>query len=268
MRYESDRSLDDLPLAAYGGSGMELTVEDEARIDAAPEVEAAVEPAAVEPAGAEPAPPGAFAHATTTEATFDDSLERPADRPALVALEGLAVVARRAVTLLRTSRIAAGATFGGVIFIGLLLFLGSTTRPGAASAEASPSTAPILAATKAPGNATLVLTGKVEQSLAFPAMTGVGEPGGPIAVTWTDTTTSSLSLEGGPDRGTRTTDKSLVLHFTVLVKEKPVTFTSAAGECTIGMAINATNVSGSFSCRNLKSDDGKYVVGATGTYRT
>lgn len=263
MRYESDRSLDDLPLAAYGGSGMELTTEDEAKIEAAPEVEAAVEPDDVEPA-----PPGAFAHATTAEASFDDSLERPADRPALVALEGLAVVARRAATLLRTSRIAAGATFGGVVVVALLLFLGSNTGPGAASAEASPSTAPVVAATREPGNATLVLTGKVEQSLAFPAMTGVGVPGGPIAVTWTDTTTSSLSLEGGPDRGTRTTDKSLVLHFTVLVKEKPVTFTSAAGECTIGMAINATNVSGSFSCRDLTSDDGKYVVGATGTYRT
>jgi hypothetical protein len=52
------------------------------------------------------------------------------------------------------------------------------------------------------------------------------------------------------------------------VKDRPVSFTSDAGECTIGMAVNPTNISGTFSCRNLKSDDGKLVVGATGTYRT
>ena len=263
MTYDGGKSLDDLPLAAYGGSGMELTAEDESKIDAAAEPEAPStesEPTDV--------PPGAFAHAEANH-PFDDSLERPPPGPpALIVLEGLAAVGARAVTLLRTSRMAAGAAFGGVIVVGLLLLIGGNTRPGAASADASPSAAPVAAATREPGTATLVLTGKVEQSLAFPAMTGAGEPGAPLAVTWTDTTTSSLTIQGGPDRGTRTTDESLVLHFTVLVGKKPVTFTSAAGECTIGMALNASNVSGSFTCKKLKSDDGKYIVGATGTYRT
>jgi hypothetical protein len=33
------------------------------------------------------------------------------------------------------------------------------------------------------------------------------------------------------------------------------------------MAVNPTNTPGTFSCRNLKSDAGKLVVGATGTDR-
>jgi hypothetical protein len=32
--------------------------------------------------------------------------------------------------------------------------------------------------------------------------------------------------------------------------------------------VNPTSVSGTFTCKKLMSDDGKYVVGATGTYRT
>jgi len=268
MTYDGGKSLDDLPLAAYGGSGMELTAEDEARIETPLPDDAPAAAAEPEP-GPEPVPPGAFAHATPAVEAFDDSLETPAaPGPAVVAIEGLAAIGKRAVMLLRTSRIAAGATFGGVLVVGLLLFLGGITKPGAAGADASPSAPAVVAATREPGNATLVLTGKVEQTLAFAAMTGVGTPGEPIAVTWTDTTTSSLSLEGAADRGTRTTDESLVLHFTILVNKKPVTFTSAAGECIVGMAVNPTSVSGTFTCKKLMSDDGKYVVGATGTYRT
>jgi hypothetical protein len=267
MKYESGRALDDQPLAAYGGSGMDLTATDEARIEA--ETESAHEPEPPSAPEETPPPPGAFAHATPPSEPFDDSLERPAaDRPALVVAEGLVLVAKRGVTLLRTSRIAAGAAFGGVLVVGLLMLLGGTTRPGAANADASPTAAPVVVATREPGNATLVLTGKVEQTLSFAAMTGAGAPSAPIAVTWTDTTTGSLTIEGGPDRGTRTTGKALVLNFTVMVKDKPVTFTSSAGECTIGMALNSTNVSGTFTCRKLESDDGKYVVGATGSYRT
>jgi hypothetical protein len=53
-----------------------------------------------------------------------------------------------------------------------------------------------------------------------------------------------------------------------MVNGKLVTFTSKAGECTIGMAENPKHVSGSFACRKLKSDDGKLTVEASGTYRT
>ena len=264
MKYESGRSLDDQPLAAYGGGGIDLSADDEARIDDVPADDSSLDPPDVDPA-----PPGAFAHATVADEPFDDSREKPAaDNPALVAVEGLALVATRGVNLLRTSRIAAGAAFAGVIAVGLLLLLGGNSHPGAASADASPSAPPVVVASHEPGNATLVLTGKVEQSLVLAGMTGAGVPDSPIAVTWTDTTTSSLSLEGAVDRGTRTTHESLVLHFTITVNKKPVTFTSDDGECTIGMAVNPANVSGTFSCKKLTSDDGKYVVGATGSYRT
>jgi hypothetical protein len=55
---------------------------------------------------------------------------------------------------------------------------------------------------------------------------------------------------------------------TVLVDGAPVTFTSESSECTIGMAVQSKWVNGTFVCKKLKSDDGKHVVEARGTYRT
>ena len=86
--------------------------------------------------------------------------------------------------------------------------------------------------------------------------------------TWTDPLQNVLTLAGPVDRGTRTTDAGLVLTWALMVDGKLVTFTSTAGECTIGMAVNPKSVSGSFSCRKLKSADGKLTVEASGTYRT
>ena len=251
-----DRSADDLPLAAYGGSGMELSAEDEAKIDLA----AAADPGQeADPAGL---PPGPFASESL------DLADEPGEQAGISLGTALAGLGLQLVTLLRTSRLAAGAAFGAVILVGLLLLAGGGPKPGAASVDASPSTGPVAAATHEPGTATLVLTGKVNLTLAFAGMSGAGAPGAPIAATWTDVGPQSLGLEGAPDRGTRSTNDSLVLRFTVNVKEKPVTFTSDGGECTIGMAVNPTNVFGTFSCKDLKSDDGKLIVGATGTYRT
>lgn len=253
-----DRSADDLPLAAYGGSGMELTPADEAKIDLA--------------AGAQPAAESARNPATSPaiQAVQQrlDLADEPGEQPGMSLAAALAGLGAQVVALLRTSRVAAGAAFGGVILVGLLVLAGGGPKPGAASADASPSLGPAAAPTREPGNATLVLTGKLNQTLAFAGMTGAGAPGAPLAATWTDTGTETLGIQGAPDRGTRSTDESLVLRFTVTVKEKPVTFTSDAGECTIGMAVNPFNVSGTFTCSNLESDDGKLVVGATGTYRT
>lgn len=254
----ADRSLDDLPLAAYGGSGMELTADDAAKLDAAPTPEA--EGNATD---SPPVPPGAFAHASGQEAALEgEPVPRRPLRPVLVGL------ATRVVTLLRTSRPAAGAAFGAVIVVGLLLLVGGGPKPGAAGAEASPSTGPVIAATREPGNATLVLTGEVEQEVTFSVSSGAGAPSAPLAYTWTDPSANSLGLVGAVDRGTRSTAETLVLQWTVVVEEKPITFTSTHGECTLGMAVNTTNVSGTFTCKKLKSDDGKYIVGATGTYRT
>ena len=254
-----DRSLDDLPLAAYGGSGMELSVEDEAKLDAAPspEAEFAVTDSST------PVPPGPFAHASGTEGPVEGEPRARPNPRAVVA--GLAV---RGVALLRTSRLAAGAAFGAVIVVGLLLLVGGRPGPGAAGADASPSAAPVVVATPEPGNATLVLTGEVEETVTFTSSTGAGTPSAPLAYTWTDPTANKLGLVGPVDRGTRSTAETLVLHWTIVVDEKPVTFTSDDGECTLGMAVGPTRVSGTFICKKLKSDDGEYVVEAKGTYRT
>jgi hypothetical protein len=258
MTYDGGRSLDDLPLAAYGGSGMELSVDDEAKLDTVPSPDS--ETAPVE---ASPIPPGPFAHATGPDAPL---LGEPLPRRALpVVLVGLAT---RVLTLLRTSRPAAGAAFGLVIVVGLVVLLGGGQNPGAAGADASPSAAPIPAATREPGNATLVLTGEVEQEVTFTTSTGEGSPSAPLQYTWTNVTANTLGLTGPVDRGTRSTGETLVLHWTVLIDDKPVTFTSTEGECTLGMGVVGTRVQGTFTCKKLKSDDGDYVVEATGTYRT
>ncbi len=254
----SDRSIDDLPLAAYGGSGMELTADDEAKIDAVPSPDAEIEAL-----DADPVSPGAFAHAAVAEAPLEgEPVPRRPIRPVLVGF------ATRGVALLRTSRPAQGAAFAGVIVVGLVLLVGGMPKPGAAGADASPSAAPVVAATREPGNATLVLTGEVKQEVTFTTSTGAGSPTAPLAVTWSDPTANSLGIVGPADRGTRSTAETLVLQWTVTVEEKPVTFTSTDGECTLGMGILGTRVQGTFTCKKLKSDDGEYVVGATGTYRT
>ena len=256
-----DRSLDDLPLAAYGGSGMELSADDEARLDAAPPLDA--ESPTQDPEAAEPIPPGPFAHATGHDPALEGE-PKPA-RPLAPIVAALGV---RAVTLLRTSRVAQGAAFAGLIAVGVLMLLGGASNPGAAGADASPSAAPIAAPTREPGNATLVLTGEVEQEVTFTTSSGAGAPSAPLAITWSDPTANSLGLAGPVDRGTRSTAETLVLQWTVMVDEEPVTFTSTDGECTLGMGIVGTRVQGTFTCKKVKSDDGEYVVGATGTYRT
>jgi hypothetical protein len=258
-----DRSLDDLPLAAYGGSGMELSADDEAKLEAAPPPEAEVH--ATDPT---PVPPGAFAHATGAPEAPLEGEPGPARNQLAVLTSIGARVATRVVTLLRTSRPAQGAAFAGVIAVGLLLLLGGGPKPGAAGADASPSAGPAAAPTREPGIATLVLTGEVEQEVAFTTSAGAGAPSAPLAITWSDPTANSLGLAGPVDRGTRSTAETLVLQWTVMVEDKPVTFTSTDGECTLGMGIVGTRVQGTFTCKKLKSDDGKYVVGATGTYRT
>ncbi len=255
--YDGGRALDDQPLAAYGGSGMELTAEDEAKIDLAA-------------AEAEPDEPDR-APGSTGASTLEPGLDladEPGEQAGISLGTALLGLGAQIATLLRTSRVAAGAAFSAVILVGLLLLAGGGPNPGAASVTSSPSLAPAAAATREPGNATLVLTGKLNQTVAFAGPSSTGAPGAPLAATWTDTGAQVLGIEGAADRGTRSTDETLVLRFTVTVKDRPVSFTSDAGECTIGMAVNPTNISGTFSCRNLKSDDGKLVVGATGTYRT
>jgi hypothetical protein len=271
-----DRSPDDMPLAAYGGSGMELSEEDQARLEAAAPLPADGDSAG--PAGSGSAAPGLtapgpFAHAVAGAslpgtATSGVAIPGAAAGTGPVAPRALPPLVAKTVTTLRTSRLAAGSLFAGVILVGLLLLNGGNGNPGAAGAQASPSPAPVVTVTAEPGNATLVVVAKTEQTFALSGASDTGTPDGPLSVTWADATANTLGLQGPVDRGVRTTAESLVLSFTVLLDGTPVTFTSTDGECTIGMAVHPRYVSGTFSCKKLKSDDGKITVGASGSYRT
>ena len=120
----------------------------------------------------------------------------------------------------------------------------------------------------APGSATLVLTGSVKTTYT---LTGIGgQPAGSaVAGLWTDSLQNMLTLDGPVDRGTRTTDAGFVLTWALMVDgaarhlhlEAPASARSA-------WRSTRSNVSGSFTCHKVKSDDGKLTVGASGTYRT
>ena len=118
------------------------------------------------------------------------------------------------------------------------------------------------------GDATLVLTGGVEGNYLFGGGARDAQKATSFSANWSDAAQNTLALDAKVDRGTRTTDDDLVLRFTVVVEGTAVTFTSKAGECTIGMGLQPTTVSGSFTCKKLASDDGTLTIGATGTYRT
>jgi hypothetical protein len=255
------RSLDDLPLAAYS-TGME----PDARLDEpAEDVQPAM--AADHHAPQPPGPPFAVMHA--------DPHALPGDP------EGLAAPPREAPTgarqargaeLLRLARrnprLAAGAGFVAVILVGLMLLSAAGQTPASLAASASPTVPPVAVVLPPTGDASLVLTGAVQGTYAFTGGASDAARAGAFTATWSDTTQNSLALDAKVDRGTRTTDAGLVLRLTVALDGVAVTFTSRAGECTIGMAVQPAAVSGSFSCKKLKSDDGKLIIGATGTYRT
>jgi hypothetical protein len=164
----------------------------------------------------------------------------------------------------------------GVIAVGVVLLalslLGGGGRPsGLAGAGASPSALTGPGTTQAPvGNASVEVAGTgVNATLGLAAIAVAGPAAaGVVSSTWNDPLGNTLALEGLVSAGTRTTATDFVLTWTVMVKAAPVTFTSRAGECTVGMAVKSQVVSGSFVCKKVRSDDGKYVVGARGTYRT
>lgn len=200
----------------------------------------------------------------------DAAAPRSDDEPRS-AREVVPQLVRRVATLLRTSRLAAGAAFVGLIVVGLLLLGGGKAAPGSAAAVASPGAPQVTRVPVEPGAATLILTGGIESTYTLVGAPGPGTPlaaGTVLSATWADTLQDAFALQGAADRGTRTTDANLVLSWSVTVDGQVVTFTSAAGECTIGMAMHPANVSGTFNCHKVKSADGKLTVGASGTYRT
>ena len=163
---------------------------------------------------------------------------------------------------------------GAAVAVGLVLLLGSMLGGGPGASAVGPGASPtagVGAATPAPatGTATVELTKATTTTILLSGVTG----GGPAAQsrvdsTWGDALGNLLTLGGPASAGTRTTDASFVLSWTVVVDGAPVTFTSRGGECTVGMALQPKSVVGSFVCPEIRSDDGKHVVKATGTYRT
>jgi hypothetical protein len=255
----SGRSLDDQPLAAYSRRGSVNVGDDE------PEEPVHASVPWHDPDEATATAPAALALGTLDEPMVPSDAT-PAD--AVIRLPKPALGPLRDFVRARP-RLVAGAGFVVVILFGLVLLGGGAALPGAAGTDPSPSAPAVVPVAAEPGSATLVLTGSVKATYT---LTGnAGQPAAAdsaVAGLWTDSLQNMLKLDGPVDRGTRTTDAGFVLTWALMVEGELVTFTSSAGECTIGMAVNPSNVSGSFSCHKLKSDDGKLTVGASGTYRT
>ena len=241
------RSADDLPLAAYS-TGVDPATEP-------PEMEATAVARELAPV---------VSHVDAVDPAADVPIPDDEPKPAVAG----AVLVRARALASRNPRLAAGVGFAVVIVVGLSLLLGGGKGAAVAAATAGPSVAASVTIVADPGSATLVLTGSVKQTFTMTGSAAQPVAGNLVGATWADSLQTVLTLNGPVDRGTRTTDAGLVLTWGLMVDGKLVTFTSKAGECTIGMASNPKGVTGTFACRKLKSDDGKLTVQASGTYRT
>jgi hypothetical protein len=265
------RSLDDLPLAAYT-TGMQP---DPRLEDAEPDPASTPEPVARSAAAT-------ASHAAGSDGQLDLSTEPggagtlTAGRlgrglPQMPPLPALPVWLAHPRAHLRDPRLLlTGVVAVGVILLALSLVGGGAGPLGAAVASPTPG-APVVVATPEPvrGEASVEATGKLPGSFVLTGMSGFGPAvGSHIDATWSDVSGATLGLAGLASPGTRTTDARFVLTWTIPVEGVPVTFTSDAGECTVGMAVQPKSVTGSFVCKKLKSPDGKLVVDARGTYRT
>lgn len=163
---------------------------------------------------------------------------------------------------------------GGVVAIGAVLLVVSLLGGGGPNAGAggpgASSGAAVVGPTAAPaGNATLEVTSGLPGMYALSGATGSGPAShSQIAATWTDEFGDQLGITGAASNGTRTTDATFTLTLSLMVDGAPVTFTSDGSECTVGMAVGVTSVSGTYHCLKLKSDDGKHVIDANGAYKT
>lgn len=179
-------------------------------------------------------------------------------------------------TTLRNPRAAARdprVLFGGVIAVGVVLLgvslLGGGNLAGGAGATASASPAPGAVVATTPGPGSIQVSGDFDAAFDLTGSAAVGKPAdGQLLATWADGAGTSVTLTGRIGSVTRTTTSELTLAVTVMRNGVPVTFTSEAGECTIGMAEKMFNVAGGFVCPKIKSDGGRFTVKLTGTYQT
>jgi hypothetical protein len=176
---------------------------------------------------------------------------------------------------LRNPRIAARdprVLFGGMIGIGVVLLglsvLGGGSPRGVVTG-ASPSAPPGAGVPTTPGPGTIQVAGDFEATFTLTGTVAIGKPAdGLLAATWGDGAGSSFTLTGPVASNMRTTSPGLTLAVTVMRNGAPVTFTSEAGECTIGMAEKISNVTGSFVCPEIRSNGGRFTVKLSGSYQT
>jgi hypothetical protein len=179
-------------------------------------------------------------------------------------------VARKPRQLLRDPRVLAGGTVViGLALLGVSLLGGGSPASGSGGPGSSQDTTAVVPPTPVPGTASVELTGRVTGIFTLTGATGAGPAvNSQVDATWIDSTGQSLGLSGIASQGTRTTDADFLLSWTMLIDNLAVTFTSRAGECTVGMAVGVKAVHGTFVCKDLKSGDGKHVVDLRGTYTT
>lgn len=267
------RSLDDLPLAAYSKRGQPD-----------PELEAP-EPVGLNTLAPNTMPPGIGvppidAAAMAALPLADGEPDRGAAKathvkvPLAGKLPGLPALpewlAHPRQNLRDPRLLLSGVVGAGLVLLVLSLLLGGGGAAGLAAADASPS-APAFVPTAAPpaGNASVEVTGKLAGTHDLVGASGSGPAvASRIDATWSSSAGAMLGLSGAASPGTRTTDATFVLTWTVVLDGAPVTFISDAGECTVGMAVQPKSVTGSFVCKKLKSDDGKRTLDARGSYRT
>jgi hypothetical protein len=164
--------------------------------------------------------------------------------------------------------LAGGVVVVGLAMLGISLLGGGGPTNGSTGPNGSQDPGAV-AATPVPGSATVELTAALKGGYTLTGATGAGAAvGGQLNATWTDSLGDSLGLTGAASQGTRTTDATFLLTWTMRIGNQPVTFTSRGAECTVGMAVTPRNVHGTFVCKKLKSADGDHVIDLRGSYTT
>lgn len=141
----------------------------------------------------------------------------------------------------------------------------ATTGPSVVS----PTTTPV-AGSVTVGQASLSLSGGINTVVSFGRLTMPAQwvpPPGAISLTWRGIGEQALSLVGASFTSQIATDAEHTLSFTVNVDGTPVTYVSAAGECTVTISpALTTQMGGTFICTNLLGDAGDPVVNAQGSF--
>jgi len=179
-------------------------------------------------------------------------------------------LARNPRALLRDPKVLAGGVVAiGLALLGVSLLGGGGPSSGAGGPNSSEGTTAAQPTPVPPGAATVEVTSGGSGIYELNGQTGAGPAvNSQVNATWSDGIGDTLRLTGLASAGVRTTDANFVLTWVTSLAGAPVTFTSTGGECTIGMAVGAKVVSGTFVCKKLISDDGKKTIDLQGSYRT